>query len=256
MNLVPIAAAASLFLTADVQAAATLTIGSSVSSGNVIATSIVGTETGSNVNQLYISSDYVAGDNGSGPQLHMLGQSFTTGILGANNILETIGVQATTGGASNYGGTLTINLFEVTNTGVAAFGGFLGAGNLLESWTASSGLAGGNASSNGEWIVFNLSASNRTLADNKIYAFTFSGAGTGSDNSKIFFEWNGTSTNPYSGGQAMSQDVADQPSGSLWFGSGAATTGDRVFQVTTVPEPSAAVLVGLGVLALLRRRRA
>ena len=212
-----------------------LTISPSAPTGNVIASNTTGDETVSNVTHLYIPSNYVAGDNGSGANLHMLGQSFTTGTLGSNNVLSTISVQSTAAGWRNYGGTLTLNLFEVTDTGSPAYDGYLGAGTLLQSWTASSDQPAGNVLGGGEWITFDLSSSNLTLQDDKVYAFTISGTGTGGDNSKIFFEWNGTSTNAYSGGQAMSQDVADQPGG-LWFGSGAETTGDRVFQVATIPQ--------------------
>ena len=70
-----------------------------------------------------------------------------------------------------------------------------------------------------------------------MYAFTLSDAGTGEDMSRMFFEWNGTVTDVFPDGQAMSQDIGDQP-GNLWFGYGAAATGDRVFQVTTVPQPT------------------
>ena len=51
----------------------------------------------------------------------------------------TISVQSTPAGWRNYGGTLTLNLFEVNNTGNPAFGGYLGAGTLLQSWTGTSG---------------------------------------------------------------------------------------------------------------------
>jgi MYXO-CTERM domain-containing protein len=49
----------------------------------------------------------------------------------------------------------------------------------------------------------------------------------------------------------------------FWLGNGDTAgdpsrnvNGDRVFSVTAIPEPSAALLGGLGMLALLRRRRA
>ena len=200
-------------------------------SGQVIASNTLGTQSRDNVIQQYVDSDYVAGDNGMGLNLHMLGQSFTTEVLGANQVLSTISVQSTTTGWRNYGGTLALHLFEVTNAPSTG----LGAGLLIQSWTFLSSEPSASVFGGGEWMTFDLSQSKVVLKDHTVYAFTFSGAGTGSDLSKMFFEWNGTANNAYVGGQAISQDVADQPGG-LWFGSGAANTGDRVFQVTTIEQ--------------------
>jgi hypothetical protein len=222
--------------------------------GVVVAQNLTGDGTGGGVTLEYISSNYVAGDNGSGANVHMLGQSFTTGNLGANNQLATISVQSTSGSWANYGGSMTIRLFEVV--GYSTNGGSLSDQSLIDTWTYSTNGTAGVTSPLGTtatWFTFDLAGT--TLQDNTTYAFTLETFGTGQNLNGTFFEWNGTSQNVYSGGQAMSQDYADQPNQALWFGQGASLTGDRVFQVTAVPETSSLFLGLLGATVCLRRRR-
>lgn len=244
---------------------AAITLGTSTPTapaGGIVVTSNYTGNPSSNVTHWAVPSDYVAGDNGSGLNIHMLGQSFTTGTLGPYNQLATISAQSTAGSWANYGGSMTLRLFQVSN--YSTTGGLALNQTLLGTWTDSttgSQALINNLNTVATWFTFNLSGI--SLADNTTYAFTLETVGTGVNLTGSFFEWNGTGANVYAGGQAMSQDYADQPptnsSHALWFGFGEQTspntTGDRVFQVTAVPEPSAVLLGGLGLLALLRRRK-
>jgi hypothetical protein len=178
-----------------------------------------------------------------------LAQSFSTGTLGTDNLLSEISL-GTVGDVS--ASTVTAYLYAAT-TGDSS-GNYLAVGASPVA-TATINLS---AVTGPTTVTFDFSSANLTLSDNTTYAFYLSSAISS-------FAWAGNSTSSYAGGEAagvfMSNLGAGQPG--FWLGNGDTAgdstrnvAGDRVFSVTAIPEPSAALLGGLGMLALLRRRRA
>lgn len=91
-------------------------------------------------------------------------------------------------------------------------------------------------------VVTPFSFAGVTLADNTVYSVHVLGTSPG-------FGLVGTTTTDILANSRLFQN------GAFVFG-GTGTNGiDASFNVVTVPEPSAALLGGLGMLALLRRRR-
>jgi hypothetical protein len=91
---------------------------------------------------------------------------------------------------------------------------------------------------------------NLTLDYNTTYFAVISSSNTGVNGiDDIGFGFRNSTLNPYAGGNALADNFAVQGTGDLKF---TATFANPV----AVPEPSAALLGGLGMLALLRRRRA
>jgi hypothetical protein len=91
---------------------------------------------------------------------------------------------------------------------------------------------------------------NLTLNYNTTYFAVISSSNTGVNGiNDIGFGFRNSTLNPYAGGNALADNFAVQGTGDLKF---TATFANPV----AVPEPSAALLGGLGMLALLRRRRA
>ena len=105
----------------------------------------------------------------------------------------------------------------------------------------------------GTWVQFVLGTP-VVLNSNTTYAFDVSSPDSlGGFGVQPFFETAGTSSDPFPSGAAYSSG----PNGSGGDNTMTAQVGDRAFllQLTGVPEPSALVLIGLGGLAFLLRRR-
>ncbi|BCU75295.1 PEP-CTERM sorting domain-containing protein [Luteolibacter sp. LG18] len=156
--------------------------------------------------------------------------TFTTGSLGTDTILSTIGLEGRQTGTGSSGSTLTLEIWSDTDNNSATLGGV-----LLGTSTNSTAL-GLNATS---LFTFN----GVTLSDNTVYTVHVLGTGTPG-----FGLVGSTSTDLVPNSRLYNN-------GSFVFGGTAPNGIDASFSVTTVPEPTTALLGGLGLLALLRRRR-
>lgn len=187
---------------------------------------------------------YIAGGRGT------IGQTFTTGGNAGGYTLSAFSFQSVTystyGYTSDTGGiTFTLRvgtiaasaLTELSNETVAITGS-----------EANQPANGFPATGNGNFVTFTL-AEPVELAANTSYFFDM----TLNAGANYFFQTNGTNTDPLAGGQAYHTVTGDK------LGTTATLdAGDRVFHadIAAVPEPSSALLGVLGVLALVRRRRA
>jgi hypothetical protein len=233
--------AASLVLAAGANAAVIASNSTSTPSTNVNGMGTWGYDTSSNTVQSY-SGDYGA---------LYLAQSFSTGTLGTDNKLSSISV-GTVGDVS--ASTLKAYLYA-TDTGTIPDANYWKVGATpVATATVTLSAATGPAT-----VTFDFSSENLTLLDNTTYAFYLK------PDSGSSFVWAGTnSSSAYNGGEAMTVFAANLGGAQgFWTGDGTQAgnpsldiAGDRVFSVTAVPEPSAALIGGLGMLALLRRRRA
>ena len=205
---------------------------------------------GSNVNELtnwgYNTSSHTVQTHTGDYNQYYLAQSFSTGSLGASNILSEITV-GTVG--DTFTSTVTAYLYA-TNTGASPNANYWNVGATA---LASASVTLGNTTGP-TTVSFDFSSANLTLADNTTYAFYL-------DSTAPAFVWAGNSTSSYAGGEAMGVFL-ENLGGNQGFWTGNATgdpsidvVGDRVFTVTAVPETSTTLLGGLGALALLRRRR-
>lgn len=229
-------AALSAFAFAGPASAATIIASNTTSDGtNVSVYALTGT--GTNV----VAND---GTNYAWDLNFFLAQSFSTGTLGTDNKLSTISV-------GTVGDTTASTLTAVLYKNTTVDGNYLGA----ESSPVASATVNVSAATGPTTITFDFSSSNVTLSDNSVYAFYLK-----PDSGQQSFTWAGSSSSSsYAGGEAMVVWEANLPNPGFWHGDGIGATGDitgdRVFTVTAVPEPSAALIGGLGLLALLRRRR-
>ncbi|MFM2242637.1 MAG: hypothetical protein RLZ97_1492 [Verrucomicrobiota bacterium] len=204
----------------------------------------------------FIPSKYVAGDN-----INALGQTFTTGANTGGYSLSAISVRQVSWGTTFWdytGGTVTLQVFKLNS-----FNGSIGSITqlALESATVGGepdgiGFSSGTPGANALWLTVNL-ATSVILDPNTIYGFQIMSDGTGG-NDRFFMEIDGTNTNSYAGGFALGTGkVSGLPDAvAVWAGNDGQPS-DRAFvaTMTAVPEPSAALLGGLGMLMLCRRRR-
>lgn len=158
--------------------------------------------------------------------------TFTTGVLGTENVLASIGLEGRQSGQNTN--TLTLQLWSnpANNNSTLDLPNAI----LLATSTNSTALTANTVSA----FLF----SGVTLANNTVYSVHVVGTAPG-------FGLVGTSSTNLVTGSNLFQN------GAFVFSGGAVNGFDASFRVvTTVPESSAALLGGLGMLALLRRRRA
>ena len=204
-----------------------------------------------------VPSDYLAGDN-----TNALGQTFTTGANTGGYSLSAISVRQVSWGTTYWdytGGTVTLQIFKLNS-----FNGSIGSITQLALETAAVGsepdgigYSFGTPGANTQWLTVNLAAA-VTLDANTIYGFQIMSDGTGG-NDQFFIETDGTNTNSYAGGFALATGKIGGTaidSAFVWAGNEGQPS-DRAFVATmaAVPEPSAALLGGLGMLMLFRRRK-
>ncbi len=159
------------------------------------------------------------------------GQSFTTPVMGSDNLLTTITViTASSIVASDPTGPFTM---KVWTNGGSGFGTWNPTATVATSTNTASLTPAGNQA-----IVFNFSG--EALSDNTVYIFSFSDGA----NDHVGFRSALTNANGIADGALFS--AGSQPFSGAF---------DVSFQLAVVPEPAAALLGGLGFLALLRRRR-
>lgn len=239
-------------------AAATLTLGTAVPTvGDGVQNLNFSTNDATNTAVAFAASDYLAGDNGAA-----LGQTFTTGTNSGGYSLSSISVRQVSWGPTFWdftGGTITLQIFRLDSLGVGGVGSITQL--ALETATVGGepdgiGLSSGTPGSDARWLTVTL-ASSVSLNPNTIYGFQIMSDGTGG-NDQFFMQLDGTSTNSYAGGVALGTGkiAGAIDSAAVWAGNDGQPS-DRAFvaSMTAVPEPSAALFGGLGLLALLRRRR-
>lgn len=237
--------------------AATVSLGSSTPSvGDGVQNLAFATSTANDTDVQFNPSNYLAGDNGSS-----LGQTFTTGANSGGYTLTSISVHQV-GGFNTFwdftGGAITLQVYQLgTGTG--------GVWNITPLVTEVAtvggepdgiGLSSGTQGSGAQWLTITLTAA-ATLSANTQYGFQLVSDGTGG-NDRFFMELDGTNTNPYAGGFATGTGkVAGQPNASVVFDGNNGQPSDRAFvaSMTSIPEPSSALLGAVGALALFRRRR-
>lgn len=160
------------------------------------------------------------------------GQTFTTGVLGAENFLDTISIFGPASGA-----TATVHGLELWSDTDGDF----------QTWDIDTLLTTASNTGtldNGATTTFTF-GSTLALADNTVYAFRFT---DGSGNA-IGARWGFTND-----GDALS-DGALFGGGSQPYGGGYDTAMTITTATAAVPEPSSTALLGLGGLALIMRRR-
>lgn len=163
------------------------------------------------------------------------GQTFTTGSLDTDTILSTIAlVGPNTAGGTDPVGPFTVKLWTDTDGNATTWD----PGTLVASSTNTITIPAANGT-----VIANFAGG--TLSGNTVYLISFS---SGASNHVAFR-------------MGLSAAGGTGPLGStgkLFNNTGSPAFGDNrelAFTVTTVPEPSAALVGGLGILSLLRRRR-
>ena len=236
--------------------AATVSLGAATPNvGDGVQNLSFATSTADDTDVRFIPSNYLAGDNNNA-----LGQTFTTGANSGGYSLSSISVRQV-GGFNTFwdftGGTITLQLYQLgTGSGgvwnitpiateTAAVGG------------ANGGLSSGTQGASAQWLTLTLSAA-ANLSANTQYGFQLVSDGT-TPNDGFFMELDGTIGTPYTGGFATgTSKVSGQPDPAFVFDGNNGQPSDRAFvaSMTSVPEPSSALLGAVGILPLFRRRRA
>ncbi len=170
-----------------------------------------------------------------------LGQSITTGVLGSDNILDNIIIEAstaTTDGDASF--TATLEIFKSTD------------GNFA-TWDPTTTLAlavsesvSMTATNNG---TFNFTGANRIVLDDSSVYLIFINDTSGA--TRIAFSA-GTVGDAVTGQSFRNVNTATGAADSL---EPIVANSDFGVTVNTVPEPSSTALLGLGGLALILRRR-
>ena len=162
------------------------------------------------------------------------GQTFTPGAAGQ---ITSITVKSTTGTSSIPSGIqLTLRISTVSGTTLAPF------------YTDVAVLPSGNGIDiSDKYVTFTLTTP-QTVVAGTTYGFDF---GNTPGNEGFYFQIDGAANSSYAGGTSYSSGVKNG------FGTTTADvrSTDRTFGISIVPEPSAALLGGLGILTLLVRRR-
>lgn len=238
--------------------AATITLGTAVPTvGDGVQNLGFSTNDATNTAVAFVPSDYLAGDNGAA-----LGQTFTTGANAGGYALSAISVRQVSWGTTFWdftGGTITLQIFQLNSFGINGVGSITPL--ALETATVGGepdgvGFSSGTPGSGARWLTVTLS-STVALNPNAIYGFQIMSDGTSSSDG-FFMQIDGTATNSYAGGFALGTGkIAGAIDSAAVWGGNDGQPGDRAFvaSMTAVPEPSAALFGGLGLLALLRRRR-
>lgn len=171
------------------------------------------------------------------------GQTFTTGSLGSDTTLTTIQLQQPQDfPASSSGDSITLELWTDTDGNQATWD----PGTKLGGFTT----AAITFNSAGTVSDFSFAGSGITLADSTVYAIRYFSSDTSGD-SLMRVAVTKNSASPGTGGTY--KDGTFFSGGTTPFSNG----WDSGFSVqTSIPEPSAVLLGGLGMLGLLRRRRA
>lgn len=232
-------------------AAATVSLGTTTPAvGDGVQNLNFSTSTANNTDVQFVGSEYLAGDNGN-----KLGQSFTTGSNIGGYELSAISVRQVSWGTTFWdytGGTVNLKVFTMNS--VTSPGVWSTTQLALESATVAGTGAptNGTPGANAQWLTITLGTS-LELAANTMYGFMLTASGT-AGNQEFFMEIDGTSTNTYAGGFALT--TGDFGLAPVWDGNNGQPS-DRAFvaSMTAIPEPSAALLGGLGLLVMLRRRR-
>lgn len=156
--------------------------------------------------------------------------TFTTGVLGTENLLSSIGLEGRQSGQNTQVLTLELWSNPANNSGTLDIANAV----LLATSSNSSALTVNTVS---DYLFSGV-----TLANNTVYSVHVVGTTPG-------FGLVGTTTTDLVPNSRLFQN------GAFVFGGTAPNGIDASFRVT-VPEPASALLGSLGVLALLRRRRA
>lgn len=175
--------------------------------------------------------DTITGSNNRATMSQDAGQTFTTGVLGTEDLLSTIAILGDSGGTANPV-TVSAQLWLDTDGDFQTWD----PGALVATSTNSQVISATN-------VVFTFNFSNEVLSDNTVYVLSF----TDGSNSHVGFR------SDVSNSATAISDGALFSSGAQPFGGGF----DAAIQVVTVPEVSSLGLLafaGLGT-TLLRRRR-
>ena len=190
----------------------------------------------SNTQIPYVPSNYV----GNRTDGLTIGESFTTGSNPGGYSLTSISVRQVSWGPTSWdytGGNVTLRIFNLTGGSAPVWNST----QLLSETAAVGGAAGGvttgGTPSTPQWLTFTLS-SPLSLDPNTLYGFAIGSDGT-SSNDGFLMELDGTSTNSYANGFALSVDN----SSSLWDGNNGEPS-DRAFVAAMTAQSATSVAEG------------